>query len=252
MPIEDLITAAKKRVEDIGDPGEDAEKQKLKAAAEAQVEALENAKSQGYTKTQDDLNALDKKLKEEGNTVKDRLEKMFGTDLESVEKVMTDLEQMIVGDDDSGAGGDGDKSGQQDNTPLLARLQSELKDRDTKIEGLTTSQQEFQRSILGERVQGRVHTDLDALGLDKTYRGPAHTYAEKVVGYGDLIDKAMKGEEVTDEEIRARTERVKKESAVWFTAVPNPDFPGIPPTDTGEPPEQITDEQRRQRMTPVY
>jgi hypothetical protein len=256
VPIEDLITAVDNEIKALGDPGDDEQKKAKKVELEARKKGLEEAKGAGYVKTQEDLNALDKQHKEAGNTqateLQTRIEKMFGTDLESVEGVMTELEKMIVPDGQQQTG-DGSTTGQQQSdTPLLARLQSELKTRDETIKGLSDSHTQFQRQILGERVSARVYADMKALGLDPNYTGPATTYVDKVIKYDDLIDKALKGEEVSDEEIRQRTEQVKQASGVWFQAVPNPDFPGIPPTPGGDPPQPLTHQQRLEQSDPVY
>ncbi len=256
MLLKDMIAAAQKKVDGVGDPGDDAEKKAAKTVAEAELSALKSVEKEGYTFTQNDLNDVDRKAKVAAGNTTQRMEKLFGTSLDNVETVLANLVEQSLGiTGDSGATGEGEGAGAgagEFDANVLARVTSELKKRDETIGTLKQGQTDFQRMYYEREVKDSLAEQFGSLGLVNEFRPAAETYADKVVGYSDLVDKKMNGEAVTNEEIKAKAEAVKSASRPWFAAPPNPDYPGIPPAPNGDPVVPLTDEQRANKSDAVF
>ena len=232
-----------------------------RAAAEAELAALKGVGEAEDYFTQDQVNGFVAKEKQGVTATKDRIEKMFGTDLESVEGVLSQFETMLT-DDNSGTGsgtgegsgtgtgagtGEGQGgSGNVDANGVLNRMLGELKKRDDTISTLQQGTQNFQRSYFQKGIEDDLAERFRNMGLEKDFEGAAKNYLENVVGISDLVDKRMKGENPTEEEVKAKLDAVQTALPVIFQPVPNPDLPEIPVTPDGQPPRTLTDQEREQ------
>jgi len=205
-----------------------------RAAAQAKLDALNSVKEAGIGFTQDDLNRVDRKTKEGYEaSIKD----VLGMTLEEAKQVMADVEGSLL-DDGDGEGED----------PKLSKLVKTLDANKTEVGNLRTSGEEFQRRYYTERVTNRLQGALKGAGLQEKYLTPA----QRLASYDELIEKSMKGEEVPDERFAEIANSVKEASPVWFEPERNDDYPDIPRTPEGDPPEQVTDQQRAERSAPVF
>lgn len=229
-----------------------------RAQAEAELNALKAAQGADDLFDQTHVNNLVAAEKRQVKETQDRIEKAFGTDLAGVETVLGSIEAQLTGDQTGQQTGDqtgqqtgqqqtGDQTGQQQTGAIsLTALQTELQKRDEEIQNLKTGTTEFQRGIHREKVEDQLRAQLKSMGLVSVFQNTAETYLKNVVGYDDLVDKAMKGEAITEEELAGKVTPVKEASSPWF-AESNPDFPGIPPSPEGDNGQPLTDEQRREK-----
>lgn len=243
MTLDEMIAAAKSRLDNASD-----ENAKLQAAAE--VDALTKAKEAGYTKTQDDLNAVDKQNKDALKNFREEVEKYTGP-WDSFKETLANVEQQIVTDPNSApATGDGDPAGKGDADPVLNRVFGELKTRDEAIKSERESRLAFERNYHKERLSNTLNSQFKSLNLQDDFYQPAR----ELVRLDPLVEKAMQGEDV-EGEIKAQTERVKELSGVWFKE-PEPEGgptlpPGVPRSPNGGEPRQLTDEEREKRSESV-
>lgn len=249
MSLKALIEARKNKLNQLGDPGDDEQKKAEKAKLEAEIAALEEADADKEVFSQDDLNRIDQQAKADASKTKDRIEKMFGTSIDSVEEVLQRFDNVLptTGDQgDQGGQGDGDTGKGDAGTLDLNRVLGELKKRDDTIQNLQQNNTQFQRMFFGNEINREFEAKLNAMGLAQPFAETAKNYLNNVVGTDDLLEKRLKGEQVTEEEITQKAEAVKNASPVWFQAVPNPDAPEIPVTPDGGTPKTFTDEERKQ------
>jgi hypothetical protein len=124
----------------------------------------------------------------------------------------------------------------------------------SRIEELSKEREDFWRDHYSERVTGRINKALEAAGVNQDYAKTARDFARGVVGYDDLIEKSMNGEEITDREITQKVEDVKQSSPVWFeeASVRSRHSLGVsgasPASPEGSLPKQMTHEEREQKM----
>lgn len=223
---------------------------KEQAAALARHEALTSVRDAGITKTQDDLNRIDRQAKEGyENSIKEAL----GMTLDEFKQVMAGVEESLS-DDAGGEEGEGN---------VLARMQAALEERDGKIDSLSTTLNDVNTRYSKDKVEAAIERAFQGAKLDERFLGPAKSLAS----YSDLIEKASRGEEVTAEEINGKVENVKALSGVWFKADEDEGAgslvaghrikeeavsPGIPATPQAGGPSEITDEDRAKRASSVY
>lgn len=244
MTLDEMIAAAKSRLDNASD-----ENAKLQAAAE--VDALTKAKEAGYTKTQDDLNAVDKQNKDALKNFREEVEKYTGP-WDSFKETLANVEQQIVTDPDAAGQGDGDPAGKGDADPAASRVFAELKNKDAALEAERNERLKFEREYRQERLTNTLRDQFKSLGLQDSYSAAAHEFISPHLS--TLVEKAMKGEDVT-QEVQQQAERVKELSGVWFKA-PEPENgipipPGVERSPNGGEPRQLTDEEREQRSESV-
>ncbi len=228
--IDERIADAKARLEA-------AESETDKRFHQGEIDTLTSLKQEGLF-TQGDLNRVDQQNKAK----LDEWEQASGTNLEDFKKVMENIESSIVTPETEGdKEGDSGKPTEGDASPLLGRVSKQIEDERNARLG-------FERELRTERLTNRFNDTFRDLGLNDKYLQPAR----QLVTYGDLIDKAMKGEEVTAEEIKQKAEAVKNLSPVWFESEADPDYPGVPRSPDGGEPPKLTDEQRAERAATVF
>lgn len=237
--------------------GKTEENSSERTVAQAKLDALTSVKESGFGFTQDDLNRVDKKAKEEHEaSVKKAndeheasVKEVLGMTLDEAKEVMAGVEESLVSDEDSPANpGEKDGVGLEALQTALEERDKRIADQDQKIVDLSGSQENFQRRYYTELVTNGLDAQLRTLGLNEKYHGPAY----RLIGYDDLIEKAMKGEEVTDEELKAKAEEVKAQASVFFEPERQDDYQGIPPSPNGDPIPELTDQQRLEKATPVF
>lgn len=243
MSLKAKIEAKKQEIASIGDPGSDETKKTQKAIAEGQLKVLEEAHADKEVFDQDDLNRVDQQANQKAKDTKDKIETMFGTDLESVQGVLEQFENVLP-KDDSGQEGEGGE-GKEGDADVLNRALSTIQSQGETIKTLKDDSSSFQRQYFAGDIEQKLNSQLEQIGLVREFEAPASRYLQNVVGVSDLVDKRMKGEQVTDEEIQAKVKQVSEDSPVWFQTPPNPDAPGIPQTPEGAPPKSYTDEERQ-------
>jgi hypothetical protein len=247
-------------------------KEEDKAAAQARLDALEEAKKAGVEMSNDEVNGVVTRRQAE---IDEKWKGVVGMSREQAEKFFEelnddDLQALIAGaagsEGDGSAGGTGDK-------PPAERIAAALKERDAKIETLSNSFSELNRTYAKDKVDVAVREAFRSAGLDEKYLGPAKSLA----AYDDLVEKLASGQPVTTEEIGAKVESVKGLSGVWFGSeagggegngsggsagrtvagvrikedAVRPHIPATPEGRDGSAPE-ITDEDRAARATSVY
>jgi ATP-dependent Zn protease len=110
----------------------------------------------------------------------------------------------------------------------------------SEIEEERRAREDFQRSHYSERITNRLDDTFRELGLQDAYASAARKLAQAEPGLDDLVEKAMRGEEVMDQEIRQTAESVKQATPPWFQE--SGGFPGA-----GEASEEMTHEERVKR-----
>lgn len=229
--LQQLIDAAKQALEGLqeGTPEH--------AAAKARLEALETVQAEGITKTQDDLNHLDRQNKEaHEKAIKD----VLGMSLEEAQNVIANFSE------ESGEGEEGEGEGETSNP--LERMQSTVEQLQNENQQLKDQTIDFQRRYYTGQATNRLNSAFKDLGLQDKYYGPAQDLAK----YDELIEKMMRGEEVSDDDFKAAAETVKEQAGAFFEAERNNEFRDVPPTPNNQPPQKLTDEQKAQRATPVF
>lgn len=228
--IDTLLEAAREAAKNA--EGED------KVKAESRAAAILEMKGEGFKLSDDEVGGIIGRKEEEATkTLKEQLaewQEVIGMDLEATKVAAAEL-----GDDD-------DEDGETD--PAFSRLSSELQSVKSEKDSLATQFNGLNTRYSSEKVN-RMFEDgfRDAKG-DSSFLEPA----KRLASYDDLVEKAAKGEEITAEDITAKINGVKELSGVWFKAeeeenpgpVIKPRQPVIPPTQTTETPQGLTDEQR--------
>ncbi len=231
--IDERIADAKARLEA-------AESETDKRFHQGEIDSLTALKQEGLF-TQADLNRVDQQNKAK----LDEWEQASGTNLEDFKKVMENIESSITVDPQEGGQG---KPQEGDADPGLGRVLNEFSKRDQAIQQERDARLNFERELRSERITNRFNDTFRELGLNDKYLTPAR----QLLSYDDLVEKAMKGQEVTAEEIKQKAEGVKNLSPVWFESEPNPDYPGVPPSPEGGEAPRLTDEQRAEQAANVF
>lgn len=213
-----------------------------KVKADARAAAILEMKGEGFKLSDDEVGGLiSRKEKEAADSLKEQLaewEEIIGMDLEATKVAVADL------GDDSEADEDGDTD------PAFSRLSSQLESVKSEKDSLAEQFNGLNTRYSGEKVNRMVEDAFRSANLDSSFLEPA----KRLASYDDLVEKAAKGEEITAEDIGAKVSSVKELSGVWFKAAEE-DTPGpvikprqpsfaIPPTETPETPQGLTDEQR--------
>lgn len=217
-----------------------------KVKAEARAAAILEMKGEGFKLSDDEVGGLvGRKEKEAADTLKEQLaewEEIIGMDLEATKAAVTDL-----GDDE-------DEDGETD--PAFSRLSSQLESVKSENEALKTDFTGFRQRASLKEVNRMMEDAFRAANLEEKYLEPA----KELASYSDLIEKAAKGEDITADEISEKISRVRERSDVYFKAeeedtpgpVIKPRQPSIPPTETPQTPQGLTDEQRMALSTSPF
>jgi hypothetical protein len=253
MPtIDEMIAAAREAAKN--SEGEE------KVKAQARAEALVEAKAEGYTKTDTEVGGIVKRKEDEAKGDATKWAELVGMSYEEAEKVFEEMDDEGI---QSLLGGSDD----DDEKPVIERVQEALGSRDERISTLEASLSDTNRRYAKDKVEAAVREKFREAGLQDAYLAPASRLAD----YSDLVEKVAKGEEVTAEEISAKVDGVKELSDVWFGSSENGNgddsrtLPGgfklkeesvsigIPATPNGNVGgNEITDEDRAARASSVY
>lgn len=254
--IDELITAAKKAVEDT-ETGTDA-----RARAEYRLELLEEMKDEHkVTLSQDEVNGVVRKetdkAKDAADSTASEWSELLGMELDEAKTVMSEfdpetLESLAASGDGDGGDGDGDNasppSGNGEQAPVLKSLQAAVENLRAENKEICDQNAEFQRTILSDRISSGLTKALKAGGLQDAFLEPAR----RLSGFDDLVKAAMDGNEPDEARFKEIAASVKSESQPWFEEPRNDDWPGIEFTPVpGEPP-RLTDEQRADASASVF
>lgn len=232
-----------------------------KAAAQAKVDALKEAKSAGVEMDNDEVNGL---VTRKTSEVDEKWKGVIGMPREDAEQVFEQLND----DDLLALFSDGD-SEDGDDKPVAERVQEALRSRDSKIESLSSTLSDVNRRYSSDKVEVAIEKAFRDAGLNETFLTPAKSLA----AYDDLVKKVADGKPVTSEEISGKVESVKNLSGVWFKSGEDGENgdgdkdsltvaghrlkeeavrPAIPATPDGKESSEITDEDRAAKATSVY
>jgi hypothetical protein len=233
-------------------------------AAIAKVEALTSVRDAGITKTQDDLNRIDRQAKEGyENSVKETL----GMTLDEFKQVVASVEESLPGDSGEGEG--------EEEGNVLERMQETIRQQGEQIKSANDSNTNLSRSLYSERVENNLRRAFGELevgeGDDKrkvSLKDGRFDLVRRLAGEDELVEKAMNGEtldaSVFSERVRtvyagmpevfdAEGENLGNGSAtVAGHRVKEEASPGIPATPSSRETSEITDEDRAARASSVY
>lgn len=256
--IDEMIEAARNAAKN----AEGEEKTRLQAKAEALLEM----KDEGFKLSGDEVSGLVRRKEDDAKEEATKWAALMGMSYEDAEKVLEefndeDFQDLISAYDSSKDDGE--------EKPVLERVQSALKERDSKIEDLSTSLSDINRRYAKDKVDVAVERAF----LDAKYEKDLLPAAKNLTSLEDLYAKVAKGEPITNDEINAKVEGVTKLSGGRLqssTETGDDDTttvaghkikadgeevvvrPHIPATPNGNGSAQITDEDRAARAASAY